>query len=104
MKLKNKIVGGLLRMKNRQIRAERERSRALSESNSILSAYVASLIEGRGGARIPREQIKNAIGKYTAKVISDGADYVISIIREGCENQEDPAIEKEKQEKANVRG
>ena len=104
MKLKNKIVGGLLRMKNRQIRAERERSRALSESNSILSAYVASLIEERGGARVSREQIKNAIGKYTAKVISDGADYVISIIREGCEDGEDLANEKEKQDRTDVRG
>lgn len=83
MKLKNKIVGGLLRMKNRQIRAERDKSRALSETNSILSAYVASLIEDRNGARISKDQIRKAIGKYTAQVLSDGADYVISVIRSG---------------------
>lgn len=85
MKLKNKIVGGLLRMKNRQLRAEREKSRALGETNSILSAYVASLIEERGGARIAKDQIRCAIGKYTAQVLTDGADYVISVIRNGNE-------------------
>ena len=85
MKLKNKIVGGLLKMKNRQLRAEREKSRALSETNSILSAYVASLIEERGGARIAKDQIRKAIGKYTAQVLSEGADYVISVIRNGNE-------------------
>ena len=71
MKLKNKIVGGLLKMKNRQLRAEREKSRALDETNSILSAYVASLIEERGGARIAKDQIRSAIGKYSAQVIAD---------------------------------
>ena len=123
MKLKNKIVGGLMRMKNRQLRAERERSRALNETNSILSAYVASLIEERGGARIAKDQIRSAIGKYTAQVLSDGADYVISVIREGnqrsgvesCEcsastdtqdysRGESPVTEKDDQEKNDVRG
>ena len=120
MKLKNKIVGGLLKMKNRQLRAEREKSRALDETNSILSAYVASLIEERGGARIAKDQIRSAIGKYSAQVIADGADYVISVIRNGkafdesssrvaakteAQNrfeQESLAVEKEDQENADV--
>ena len=123
MKLKNKIVGGLLRMKNRQLRAEREKSRALGETNSILSAYVAALIEERGGARIAKDHIRKAIGKYTAEVLSDGADYVISVIRSGnemdgtksCEcsafaDTQDPSGEKtsvadkEKEGKVDVRG
>ena len=79
MKLTNKLVGGLLRFKNRQLRDERAKSHALDETNSILSAYVASLIDERGGAKISREKIKNAIGKYVASVRVEGGDYVISI-------------------------
>ena len=85
MKLTNKVVGGLLRFKNRQLKDERARSRALGETNSILSAYVASLIEERGGAKISREKIKKAIGQYVASVRVEGGDYVISINR--CEKE-----------------
>ena len=85
MKLTNKIVGGLLRFKNRQLKDERTKSRALGETNSILSAYVASLIDERGGAKISREKIKNAIGKYVANVHVEGGDYVISISKSGID-------------------
>lgn len=87
MKLTNKIVGGLLRFKNRQLRDERAKSRALDETNSILSAYVASLIDERGGAKISREKIKNAIGKYAASVRVEGGDYVISISKNGKDTE-----------------
>ena len=93
MKLTNKVVGGLLRFKNRQLKDERARSRALGETNSILSAYVASLIEERGGAKISREKIKKAIGKYVASVRVEGGDYVISI--NSCEKEtEDKCFDK----------
>ena len=88
MKLKNKIFGGLLRLKNRQLREERANSRALRETNSILSAYVASLIEEKGGVRISRDKIRASIGSYAAEVRRDGGDYVITVRRFTSGNQE----------------
>lgn len=115
MKLKNKIFGGLLRLKNRQLREERANCRALRETNSILSAYVASLIEERGSVRISRDKIRASIGSYAAEVRRDGGDYVISIRRfasdkdvNAFENEENATAPEQKvsrkaEERADVR-
>ena len=80
MKITNKIFNRLIGFKNRQISLERERNRALGETNSILSAYVAILVDGKDTARISRKTIRDSIGRYTAEVTSVGDEYVIRVI------------------------
>ena len=48
VRMVNKIIKHLLGIKNRQLRYERERSRAIEESNKILSAYITLLSEKMG--------------------------------------------------------
>lgn len=81
MRLINKIFRFLFSFKNRQIRLEREKNRALEETNSILSAYLAILIEKNGDVRIPRRLVRDAIGNYRACVEVEGDDYLIKILR-----------------------
>ena len=87
MKQKNKIIDGILRLKNKQINAEKEHSRALEQINSILSAYIAALIDAVGVIRVSRDKIKSAIGKYSACVSLEGSDYVITLKRNGDESE-----------------
>ena len=79
MRLISKLCGVSVLLKNRQLRLEREKRRALEESNSILSAYLALLIEKEGGVRVPRELIRSVIGRYRARVKVSGDDYIISV-------------------------
>ena len=79
MTIKNKIYGFLIAVKNRQIRFERERLRALEETNKILSAYVAILVESLGETRISKELVREALGSYKASVKDSGDDYLISV-------------------------
>ncbi len=81
--IRNKIADGILRYRSRQLTLERERNRALEETNSILSAYLALLVDRRDGVRVPKKSVREAVGKYRATVSQDGADYVISVIGEG---------------------
>lgn len=83
VRIVNGMIRHLLGIKNRQVRFERERSRAIEESNRILSAYLALLLKERGEVRIDRRTIGDAIGRFSARVRCDGEDYVISIEREG---------------------
>ncbi len=71
----------LISVKNRQLRLEREKNHALEETNSILSAYLAVLIEKNGEARVPRRLVRDAIGNYRACVEVLGDDYLIRILR-----------------------
>ena len=84
LKIKNNIINRLIAYKNRQISLEREKNRALCETNSILSAYVALLVDSQESARISRRKIRDSVGRYVAKVTADGDDYVISIDAAGC--------------------
>lgn len=92
MKIKNNIFNRLIGYKNRLISLEREKNRALFETNSILSAYIAVLLDGKGSVRISRKQIRDSIGRYAAKVITDGEEYIISVLSDRgsshTENQE----------------
>ena len=92
MKIKNNIFNRLIGYKNRLISLEREKNRALFETNSILSAYIAVLLDGKDSVRISRKQIRDSIGRYAAKVITDGEEYIISVLSDRgsshTENQE----------------
>ena len=79
------LIAALLRRKNKQIRQEREKADGLEEINRILTAYLAILLEKRGSVRIPKAQIKEALGGYASAVISSGNDYVITVSREETE-------------------
>lgn len=81
MKIKNKIYGFLIAFKNRQIRFERERLKALEETNKILSAYIAILVEELGETRISKELVREALGSFKASVRDSGDDYLISVSR-----------------------
>ena len=83
VKIVNGMIRHLLGIKNRQVRFERERSRAIEESNRILSAYLALLMKDGDEVRIDRRAISDAIGRFSAKVRCDGENYVISLEHEG---------------------
>ena len=57
--------------------------RGYKETNDILSAYLALLVEKHGSARVPKALIREAIGGYRAVVGTAGDDYVITVER--CE-------------------
>lgn len=84
--IRMKLIAALLKRKNKQIRQERERADGLEEINRILTAYLAILLEKRGSVRIPKTQIKEALGRFACAVISSGNDYVITV---SCEETEE---------------
>ena len=79
MNFLKKIMNFLTEMKNRQIRLAREKIRAFEETNKILSAYVALLVEQQGTVRIPKKMISEALGSYKASATESGEDYIIKI-------------------------
>lgn len=83
MKLTSRIFKGLIALKNKQIKLERERSRGYKETNDILAAYLALLVEKHGSARVPKELIREALGGYRATVGTAGDGYVITVERCG---------------------
>ncbi len=78
-----RVLRFLLRHKNAQIVKERERCKASACENSIISAYLAILLEKQGEVRIPKETVSEMIGSYRAYVGEIGDDYVIKLKREG---------------------
>lgn len=83
VKLTNKIFRFLLALRGRQLRLEREKIRAIEETDRILSAYLAILIEKNGMVRVSRAEVREIMGKYRATVAVDGDDYVIRVISAG---------------------
>lgn len=81
MRIIIRTIRHLLGIKRRQIAYERARSAALEETNSILSAYIALMIEDKGGVSVSAAKIGEAIGKYRARVERRGDNYLISIDR-----------------------
>ncbi len=79
----SRMVKGISRLILRRIRYEKERVSALNETNSILSAYIAYLIESKGVVTVSREAIRSSIGRYRALVEASGGDYIIKIVRCG---------------------
>lgn len=77
------LIRYLVGIKNRQIRDERQRSRALEESCRILSAYIALIAESRGEIRVSAKEVGRAIGHCDVQVSRQGGDYVIKVARSG---------------------
>lgn len=69
----------VLKQKNMQICAEREKYQAERAANSILTAYVFYLASQHGVVRIPKAEISALLGKCDAHAYSDGDDYVIEV-------------------------
>lgn len=74
-----KAIRGILKRKNLQIRAEREKLEAERTANAILSAYIALLVSRRGVIKIPKKEISEALGRFSASAVSSGDDYVIEV-------------------------
>ena len=77
VKMINKVIRRLLGIKNRQIKSERERSRALEEANRILSAYVTLLAKKYGELRISRAEIARLLGHSFVAFERSDDDYLI---------------------------
>ena len=74
-----KAIRGILKRKNMQIRAEREKLEAERATNVILSAYIALLVSKRGSVRIPKKEVSEALGRFVTCASSCGDDYVIEV-------------------------
>ena len=76
-----KSVESIIRAKNRELRAEREKVQALEITNTIISAYLSILVESRGGVRISKKAVSDALGNFTTRATADGEDYLITVER-----------------------
>ena len=87
------LIAALIRRKNRQIRLEKEKNEGYAEINRILTAYLSLLIEKRGSVRVPKAQIKEALGRCSSAVVSSGNDYVITVSRDDVEESDGGGVE-----------
>ena len=74
-----KAIRGVLRRKNVQIRAEREKFLAERETNKILSAYIALLASGQEALRISKADVREALNSYGTDGSSDKDCYIIKV-------------------------
>ena len=79
--MQEKAVEGMMRLKNRELRAEKEKNQALEITNTIISAYLSVLVERLGSVRIPKSEISAALGGYVTTAWAEGDDYVITVQR-----------------------
>jgi hypothetical protein len=77
--MKKRIFLALLARKNKQIKLEREKCRALEETNKILSAYVGLLVAKCGGVKIPKSLIAEAIGGFHLSVGQSDGCYTVTV-------------------------
>ena len=77
--MQEKAVENLVRLKNKEIRLEREKNQALEITNTIISAYLSILVERLGTVRIPKSEISAALGGYVTTARADGDDYMITV-------------------------
>ena len=77
--MQRRSVEDMLRLKNKEIRSEREKNQALEITNTIISAYLSVLVERLGSVRIPKSEISAALGGYVTTARADGDDYVITV-------------------------
>ena len=78
--MKIRIFHALLKRKNKQIRLEREKCRALEETNKILCAYVGLLVAKCGGVEIPKSLLADSMGKFNVTVGQSDDCYKISVV------------------------
>lgn len=74
-----RIIRGILKGKNSQIKNEREKYDAERAANLILSAYLALLVSKRGEVRIPKKEISDALGRFFVTASALGDDYIIEV-------------------------
>ena len=75
-----KAIKGILKRKNAQIRAEREKFEAERMANSIVAAYLFVLIADLGGSvRIPKKDVSDALGRFFVNAYPSDDDYVIEV-------------------------
>ena len=87
-------VESIIRAKNREIRSERERIQALEITNTIISAYLAILVERAAGeVRISKKAVSEALGSFSTSARSEGEDYIISVERTASANGEQTTAE-----------
>lgn len=79
-----KAVENILREKNRELRAEKERNQALEITNTIISAYLSILAEKLGTVRIPKKDVSLALGNLVTRACSEGDDYIITVEKISC--------------------
>lgn len=77
--MQEKAVENLMRLKNKEIRFEREKNQALEITNTIISAYLSILVERLGSVRIPKSEVSAALGGYVTTARAEGDDYVITV-------------------------
>lgn len=69
----------IIKRKNAQIRAERERALAAEVQNHIYASYILYLAASTGEARIKKSEIAKTVGKYRAEVSTTEHEYVIRV-------------------------
>lgn len=69
----------IIKKKNAQIRAEREKLMAAEVQNNIYASYILALAAGAGEVRISRAEIAETVGKYRADVSSTEDEYIIRV-------------------------
>ena len=79
VRMQERSVEEIVRLKNKELRSERERNQALEITNTIISAYLSVLVERLGGVRIPKSEISAALGGYVTMARAEGDDYVITV-------------------------
>ena len=77
--MKKENVVDVLRLKNREIRNEREKVQAGQITNTIISAYLSLLVERVGTFRVQKKEVSRALGQFVTTAVADGDDYVITV-------------------------
>ena len=69
----------IIKRKNAQIRAEREKFTAAQVQNHIYASYILCLAAGEGEVRISKAEIAETVGKYRADVSATEDEYIIRV-------------------------
>ena len=73
------IIREILKRKNAQIRAEREKLMAAEVTNQIYASYILCLASDAGEARISKARIADTVGKYKADISATEDEYIIRV-------------------------
>ncbi len=71
-----RIIRGILKRKNAQLRAEREKLQAAEWANKILSAYIAVLCES-GEVKIKKSDISRALAQSRVEAVCTDEHYIL---------------------------
>jgi len=74
-----KSIKKIIKRKNAQIRAEREKLEAAETANRIYAAYIVWFASKHGEVSVPKREISALLGKYRADVSYTSDDYIISV-------------------------